>query len=390
MKFIPYTPEGTRDRLFDECRERRQVQSRLTHLFRSRGYAEIITPEVEFYDSFVTGGCAIPQEAMLKVIDRSGKICVMRPDSTIPIARVAATKLKDLPLPQRFYYNQNVYRSSDANRGSDGEIAQCGVELIGAGGVRADLEMVCTAVDALRACGVEKFHIEIGHAGIYRALASEMGLDGETAERIRALIEGKNFAALRAFLADYSGRPACAALNRLAYLFGGVEVLDEAEALGGGEGGAIAYLRTLYQLFSRAGYGDFIRFDLGLVHQIDYYTGVVFQGYVEGAGTAVLSGGRYDRLLEAFGRPAQAIGFAVDVDAVASCLPPARTTAVDTVVYYELNQLARAIAVVDERPRGTCELSPCDSLELTLALAREKGIPYVLVLDSRGERVVEA
>lgn len=65
----------------------RQVQSRLTHLFRSRGYAEIITPEVEFYDSFVTGGCAIPQEAMLKVIDRSGKICVMRPDSTIPIAR---------------------------------------------------------------------------------------------------------------------------------------------------------------------------------------------------------------------------------------------------------------------------------------------------------------
>ena len=390
MKFIPYTPEGTRDRLFDECRERRQVQSRLTHLFRSRGYAEIITPEVEFYDSFVTGGCAIPQEAMLKVIDRSGKICVMRPDSTIPIARVAATKLKDLPLPQRFYYNQNVYRSSDANRGSDGEVAQCGVELIGARGVRADLEMICTAVDALRSCGVEQFHIEIGHAGIYRALASDMQIDDETAEQIRALIEGKNFAALRAFLADYGDRPACAALNQLAYLFGGVEVLDEAEALGSGEEGTIAYLRSLYQLLSQAGYGDFIRFDLGLVHQIDYYTGVVFRGYVEGAGTAVLSGGRYDRLLEAFGRPAQAIGFAVDVDAVAACLPPVCTPAVDTVVYYELSQLARAIAVVDERPRGTCELSPCASLDLTLALAREKGIPHVLVLDSQGERGVEA
>lgn len=390
MKFIPYTPEGTRDRLFGECRERRQVQSHLTHLFRSRGYAEIITPEVEFYDSFVTGGCAIPQEAMLKVIDRSGKICVMRPDCTIPIARVAATKLKDIPLPQRFYYNQTVYRSSDANRGSDGERAQCGVELIGARGLRADLEMICMAVDSLRACGLKKFHIEIGHAGIYRALASEMKIDDETAEQIRSLIEGKSFAALRDFLAGYSDRPACAALNQLAYLFGGVEVLDEAEALGSGEEGTIAYLRTLYQLLEQAGYGECVRFDLGLVHQIDYYTGVVFRGYVEGAGTAVLSGGRYDRLLESFGRPAQAIGFAVDVDAVAGCLPPAESPAVDTIIYYDLNRLSRAIEELDQRPRGTCELSPCASLELTLALAREKGIPYVLVLDGQGERMVEA
>ena len=390
MKFIPYTPEGTRDRLFSECRERRQVQSQLTHLFSRRGYAEIITPEVEFYDSFVTGGCAIPQESMLKVIDRSGKICVMRPECTIPIARVAATKLKDIPLPQRFYYNQNVYLSSDANHGVDGEAAQCGVELIGARGVRADLEMICMAVDSLRSCGLKNFHIEIGHAGIYRALANEMKIDDETAEQIRALIEGKNFAALRAFLADYSDRPACAALNQLAYLFGGVEVLDEAEALGSGEEGTIAYLRTLYQLLEQAGYGRYVRFDLGLVHQIDYYTGVVFRGYVEGAGTAVLSGGRYDRLLEAFGRPAQATGFAVDVDAVAACLPEVPDPVVDTVVYYELSQLSRAIAEVDRRPDGTCELSPCASLELTLALAREKGIPHVLVLDSQGERTVEA
>ena len=217
-----------------------------------------------------------------------------------------------------------------------------------------------------------------------------MKIDDDTAERIRSLIEGKNFAALKAFLADYSDRPACAALNQLAYLFGGVEVLDEAEALGSGEEGTIAYLRTLYQLLDQAGYGQFVRFDLGLVHQIDYYTGVVFRGYVEGAGTAVLSGGRYDRLLESFGRPAQATGFAVDVDAVAACLPEVQGPQVDTVIYYELNQLARAIQIVDASPRGTCELSPCASLELTLALAREKGIPHVLVLDSQGERTVEA
>ena len=390
MKFIPYTPEGTRDRLFGECRSRRQVQSGLTHLFRSRGYAEIITPEVEFYDSFVTGGCAIPQEAMLKVIDRSGKICVLRPDCTIPIARVAATKLKDRALPQRFYYNQTVYRSSSGNRGDEAECAQCGVELIGARGMRADLEMICMAVDSLRACGLKKFHIEIGHAGIYRALASEMKIDDETAERIRALIEGKSFAALRAFLADYSDRPACAALNQLAYLFGGVEVLDEAEALGSGEEGTIAYLRALYRLLQQAGYGDYVRFDLGLVHQIDYYTGVVFRGYVEGAGTAVLSGGRYDRLLESFGRPAQATGFAVNVDAVAACLPDAEVPAPDTLIHYDLDQFAAAIAKLDSLPSGTAELSPCASLDASLTLAREKGMKQVLVLDAQGERTVEA
>ena len=90
------TPEGTRDRLFSECLERRQVQGALVALFRRRGYTEVITPEVEFYDLFVQSGNPIPQESMLKIVDRSGKIMVMRPDCTAPIARVAATKLKQI------------------------------------------------------------------------------------------------------------------------------------------------------------------------------------------------------------------------------------------------------------------------------------------------------
>ena len=389
MKYIANTPEGTRDRLFGECRERRRVQSGLTHLFRTRGYAEIITPEMEYYDSFVLGGNPLGQESMLKVIDRSGRICVLRPDCTTPIARVAATKLKDSVFPQRLFYNQNVYRSGDAHEGVHFEIAQCGVELIGAAGKKADLEMICLAVDALRASGLTDFHIEIGHAGIYRALASEMDIDDETAETIRALIEGKKFAALNAFLVDYEDRPACAALKKLAYLFGGVEVLDEAESLGGGEGGAIAYLRELYGWLDRAGYRQYIRFDLGLVHQLDYYTGVVFRGYAAGAGTAVLSGGRYDHLLERFGRPAQATGFAVDVDAVAACLPPEELRAVEAVIHFTPERLRQALDLVDGAHRGKCELSPCTTLESTMNLAREKGIRRVIVLDERGERTVE-
>ena len=111
MRVIVNTPEGTRDRLFAECQERRQVQDRLTRLFRQRGFLEVSTPETEYYDLFALSGSAIGQERMIKVWDGEGRFCVMRPDSTTPIARVAATKLKAVPLPQRLYYDQTVFRS---------------------------------------------------------------------------------------------------------------------------------------------------------------------------------------------------------------------------------------------------------------------------------------
>lgn len=381
------TPEGTRDRLFAECRERRQVQGALTALFRQRGYREVITPEVEYYDVFTQSGNPLPQEAMLKIIDRSGKIMVMRPDSTTPIARVAATKLSAVPLPQRLYYEQTVFRSGRAHEGGNSEIAQCGVEMIGAMGTRADLEMVAMAVDALRSCGLERFHVELGHVGFFRSLADRMDMPAQTLEQVRALIEGKNFAALGDLLEPYAAKPACAALNRLPYLFGGLEILDEAEGLAG-KNEALDYLRVLYRELEQAGYGACVRFDLGMVHQIDYYTGVVFRGYVEGAGASVLSGGRYDKLVEVFGRRAEATGFAVDVDAVAGCLPAAPMPELELVVHFGPGELARALAAVDARPEGTCELSPCRTLDSTLNLAREKGVGAVLVLEDGNERLV--
>ena len=334
MYYTPNTPEGTRDRLFAECRDRRQVQSKLTHLFRQRGYAEIITPEVEFYDLFVKSGNPMPQESMLKIIDRSGKICVMRPDCTTPIARVAATKLRDMVFPQRLYYNQTIFRSSGANKGGNSEIAQCGVELIGASGQKADVEMVALAVEALAACGLKNFHIELGHVDFFRSVEGQMELEPEQAETMRQLIENKNFAALNDFLEPYGTQPASMALRNLSRLFGGREVLEEAERLIG-KNAALDHLKEVYSELEKAGYGDYLRFDLGLVHQIDYYTGLVFRGYAEGFGAAVLSGGRYDHLVETFGRPAQATGFAVDVDGVAECLPPAQLPRVGTLVHYE-------------------------------------------------------
>ena len=207
-------------------------------------------------------------------------------------------------------------------------------------------------------------------------------------EQMRTLIEGKNFAALRDFLAPYGEDPSAAALDRLSRLFGGEEVLAEAEKLAG-RTEAVDYLRGLYDELSAAGYGPYVRFDLGMVHQIDYYTGVVFRGYVEGAGEAVLSGGRYDRLVEIFGREAPATGFAVDVDAVARTLPETALPTLRCVVHYEPGYLAQALEAVDSRPAGTCELSPCRTLDSSKNLARDKGAEAVLVFDKNGERMVQ-
>lgn len=319
MNYIINTPEGTRDRLFAECADRRKVQNSLTDLFVQRGYAEISTPEIEFYDLFVQSGNPLPQESFLKVVDRSGKIMVMRPDCTAPIARVAATKLKAVPLPQRLYYNEPVFRSGQAHKGGSTEIAQCGVELIGAAGEDSDVEVIALAVEALKAVSPHPFHIELGHVGLFRALASEMEMGDAKTEQMRLLIEGKHFAALNDLLAPYRDKPAYAVLSRLSQLFGSIEVLDEAETLVG-KREEVEYLRSLYAALEKKDCAQYVRFDLGLVHQIDYYTGVVFRGYLEGAGAPVLSGGRYDNLVEKFGRPAPAIGFAVDADAVAACL----------------------------------------------------------------------
>lgn len=274
------TPEGMRDRLFAECRARREVQQALCTLFEEKGFSEVTTPEAEFYDLFVRSGNPLPQERMMKIVDRSGRILVLRPDSTTPIARVAATQLAGMPGAARLYYNQPVFRSDDAHRGGSGEIAQCGVELIGAAGETADFETVSLAAQALLACGLERFYIELSHVGL-PALAAPDSARRQT-------------------------------------LFGGAEVLTQAVELAG-DNPALAQLRALYSALDAAGYGRFIRFDLSMTSEIGYYTGVVFRGYVEGAGQAVLSGGRYDDLVGKFGPSAPASGFAVDVDAVCAC-----------------------------------------------------------------------
>lgn len=381
------TPEGTRDLLYGECRLRRRVQQQLTEVFRSFGYSEIATPVVEYYDVFSKAGSAVPQEGTLKMIDRSGRILVLRPDCTLPIARVTATRLKHEQLPRRLYYNETIFRSTTANAGHRGEVDQCGIELIGASGQRSDAEVVAISLEALKNCGLENYRLELGHAAFFKALADELETDEDTVESIRTLIEQKSFAALDDLLREgFAQKASYKALRRLSRLFGGVEVLDEARSLTDNPAAlqALDELAAVYEELCAAGWGGHVGFDLGLVHQIDYYTGMVFCGYVEGSGHVVVTGGRYDSLMEKFGRSAPATGFAIDVDGVAAALPEVEQKPACKLVHYDIGQLAAAMALQKTAPEGEIELSCCTTVEGSRALARKKGIAALVILTGSG------
>lgn len=373
------TPEGTRDALFEECEAKRRVQNALGRLFRGRGFDEVMTPGLEFYDVFCSNAAYFPQESMYKLTDSKGRLMVMRPDCTIPIARLTGAKLGVLPRPVRLYYSQEVYRNHPVLRGVSDEIAQMGVEFIGAAGEGADLEMLQLAARCMTACGLERFRLEICHIGFFKKLLAAAGLAPGQGEEARQLIESKNYAALGDLLDGCPDSPAARTLRRLPRLFGTGETLDEAEALLGEASPQLETLRRLYSGLEALGLGDKVMVDLGLVNQAEYYTGVIFRGYLEGVGEPVLSGGRYDGLMADFGEPAPATGFAVNVDLMAGALmeqSAAQRRPVDVLVHGGPGLWTEAIREADRlAAAGTrCEVSPFETEEEALDYARLRGV----------------
>ena len=389
------TPEGTRDLLFEECRVRREVETRLAELFRGFGYSEVVTPGIEFYDAFTGSVRYFRQENLYKLSDSKGRIMVLRPDCTVPIARLAATRLKEAMTPLRLFYTQSVYTNNALLKGRSDEVMQAGIELIGGeNSRRADYEALCTALEALASFDKVNFRLEIGHIGYFKELVSKLDVDDDVREEIRMLISSKDFPALNDLLDDIGSNDITNALKQLPSLFGGVEVLDKAAELYTDDSvnEILTYLRTVYTRLSSLGYGDKLTFDLGIVSHIHYYTGIVFRGYLSEVGSSVLTGGRYDNLVASFGKDVPAVGFGVNVDHVARHLEKMGAAQsegpVDVIVYGEKHYVVEAIGYAQGlvRKGQRVEISLFDTYEDTLAYAREKGIKRIIRL---GEKIAE-
>ncbi|HBT65274.1 MAG TPA: ATP phosphoribosyltransferase regulatory subunit [Ruminococcaceae bacterium] len=385
QKNLRITPEGTRDLLFEECLARRKAESILSNLFQLRGYSEVMTPGIELYDLFDAGEPVIPAESMYKLTDSRGRLLVMRPDSTLPIARLTATRLKDAPFPVRLYYAQDVYHMNHGRSGHNDQQFQAGIELIGASGERADLEMLSLAVESLRICDVGDFRVEIGHVGFFLSLVGQLNVDDDVKDTIRTLIEDKNYAALGGVLDTLEPSDPVDFIRMLPRLFGGEEVLETAWALCSNteSHAALKYLSNLYKKLCALGLSDHVMIDLGMIHQNEYYTGVIFRGYIEGSGDTVISGGRYDTLLRRFGSDLPATGFGVNVDSLTKRMlerqavdPPKPSEVLvhalpgyETEAFVKVGELAYQGMV--------CEFSVFNSLEEALVYAERRCISEV-------------
>ena len=168
-KNLNITPEGTRDYLFKECTAVDYVCGKIRTVFENHRFHRVITPTLEFYDLFSVNSSGISPESMFKTTDNSGRLIVVRPDSTLPIARMVSTRLQNEIFPVRLYYDQPVYRNNPTLTGRSNEIMQLGVELIGSVGKRADLEVINTALQSMQAIS-EDYRFELGHSVIFSPL----------------------------------------------------------------------------------------------------------------------------------------------------------------------------------------------------------------------------
>ena len=186
-----YTPEGVQDILFESCRQKRLLEDKIRKTFRLYGYREIETPTIEFYDVFSENGL-IKQESLYKFCDSKGRLLALRPDFTVPVARIAATKLKDEVFPIKCCYIGNTFSFDELGGGRQNEFTQAGCELLGINSPEADAEIIAMAIEALKATGIDEFQIDIGQVGFFKGLMEESGLDGNEIEEVREFIDQKN------------------------------------------------------------------------------------------------------------------------------------------------------------------------------------------------------
>lgn len=321
-RYSKITPQGSRDYLFEECDDRRKVEHELSVLFKENNYRKVITPAIEYFDVFKSDNVGIESEMMFKMSDSKGRTTVLRPDNTMPIARMVATRLHNEELPVRLYYSQPVFVRAKDLAGRPSEIAQSGVELIGDGSFDADIEIVKMAVESLKRSNLNSFKLEIGNAAFFNVVLGKMDIPQSVRADVVNYIESKNYAALGDLLDKIGDTAETRVIRRLPRLFGDASVIDEAKKLYSDSAfqQALLYLQTVYNKLCDEGLKDYIILDLGLVNRSNYYTGIIFHGYAEGSGISVLSGGRYDNLLGEFGMPAPAIGFAVEVSALCEAM----------------------------------------------------------------------
>lgn len=321
--FTPQVPYGTKDILPEDAARKRGAENELARLFLTWGYQEVITPTFEYHETLKAGAPEAADNSAFRFFDRSGRMLALRPDMTTPIARVAVMRMKDYPLPLRLFYLANVFRQEEAQAGRQCEFYQAGVELLGAGGVAADAEVVALAVESLLAAGLIDFQVCLGQVDFISGIMSEADLDAARGRKVKQALIERNMVGLAELLEECQMEPGIRKLlQQLPMLHGKKEMLQEVRERVKNKisQAALDNLAEIYCLLENYGIDRYVMFDLGIIRDFDYYTGMVFETYTAGLGYPICGGGRYDRMAAAFGREQPATGFAMGIERVLMAL----------------------------------------------------------------------
>lgn len=315
----PVTPRGFRDVLHEEAAERSALVAVMGEALSGWGYRPVETPVVEEYATLEAGAGGSLEGTAFRLFDADGRLLALRPEMTVPIARLVASRLAGEAGPHRIRYAADVFREHESLRGQARQFTQVGTELIGASGPAADAEVVAVLVDALEAAGLPDFEVAIGSVAVLRALLDAAGADGTWRGAVLAAAHERNLVEI-----DRLSRAGCPdpdvarALREVPRLRGGRDALDACRVLvrACGAAEAVDGLAEVWRVLETMGTTDRVAVDLSVMRDFDYYTGLVVEAYAPGFGLPLGGGGRYDGVLARFGTPAPAAGFALGLERV--------------------------------------------------------------------------
>lgn len=350
-----HTPEGVRDIYAEECAKKMTVQSEIQKIFHLYGYQNIETPVFEFFDIFNKERGSVVSREMYKFFDRDNNTLVLRPDITPSIARCVAKYFMDEKKPVRLCYLGPTFINTTSYQGRLKQTTQTGVELIGDDTSDADGEMIALVIDSLKAAGLKEFQVELGQVEFYRGLVEEAGMDEEMQNQLRILIENKNYFGVEELLSDAQISDDLKKLFlKLPELFGDIEQIRLAKTMTSNPRAlaAVERLERVQEIVDAYGLGEYVSYDLGMLSKYSYYTGIIFKAYTYGTGEYIVTGGRYDKLLEQFGKKAPSIGFAIEVDQLMLALSRQQIDTpadmVDTIILYDHDARLAGIRLAGE------------------------------------------
>ncbi|MCB1942221.1 MAG: ATP phosphoribosyltransferase regulatory subunit [Candidatus Accumulibacter sp.] len=353
-------PEHIADALPAEAAQIERLRRRLLDLFRVHGYELVMPPLLEHLDSLLTGSGQDLKLRTFKLVDQlSGRTLGVRADMTPQVARIDAHLLNRQGVT-RLCYCDSVLHTLPASLTATREPIQLGAELYGHAGLAADREVIRLMADALAAAGTPAARIDLGHVGVFRALADAAGLDGELEEVLLQLLQAKDVASLRECCGGLD-QPFRSALLGLPDLYGGVETLAAAARVLPELPAISAALDSLRAL--QAALPDLpLSFDLADLRGYHYHNGVVFAAYHLAFSSAIALGGRYDGVGKAFGRERPATGFSMDLRELARLAERAEQTGAIMAPHAAADgRLSEAIAALRARGEVVVERLPGDT-----------------------------